>query len=225
MKDEDDKKKKRSPGRPSDKQSANTEELLWVAIRAFAKKGFGGVSLNALAKEAGVADSLLHYHFGNKKELWKKSLTFVGHKIQEELDTTAPLIADLDGIQQLKVFNRQIVYISARYPEFQQIVVQEVFSKSERSKWLIEELLVPIYAHHERLRRQEQEKGTIKNVPPANLISFMFGAITTFFARSFQMEAQFGVDSFDEEQVEHHAQMINDLIFNGLMNITETENS
>ncbi len=214
----EDKKNKRSPGRPSDKQGTNIEELLWVAIRAFAKKGFGGVSLNSLAKEAGVADSLLHYHFGNKKELWKRALEFVGKKIQMELDNTAPLIADLDGLQQMKVFNRQIVYISARYPEFQQIVVQEVFSKSERSKWLIEELLTPIYSHHERLRTQEQEKGTIKSIPSANLVSFMFGAITTFFARSYQMEAQFGIDPFDKDEVEQHAQIMNDLIFNGLLN-------
>lgn len=216
-----DKKNKRSPGRPSEKQGTNNEQLLRVAIRAFAKKGFGGVSLNSLAKEAGVADSLLHYHFGNKEALWKKSLAFVGGKIQEELDNTAPLIADLDGLQQLKVFNRQIVYISARYPEFQQIVVQEVFSKSERSKWLVEELLIPIYSHHERLRRQEQEKGTIKSIPPANLVSFMFGAITMFFARSYQMETQFGVDSFDKDQVEQHAKLMNDLIFEGLVNREE----
>lgn len=218
----EEKKNKRSRGRPSKKQGTNIEELLWVSIRAFAKKGFGGVSLNSLANEAGVADSLLHYHFKNKKELWKKALEFVGKKIQEELDNTVPLIADLDGLQQMKVFNRQIVYISARYPEFQQIVVQEVFSKSERSKWLIEELLTPIYSHHERLRTQEQEKGTIKSIPSANLVSFMFGAITTFFARSYQMEAQFGIDSFDKEQVEQHAQIMNDLIFNGLINREKT---
>ena len=50
----------------------------------------------------------------------------------------------------------------------------------------------------------------------------MFGAITTFFARSYQMEAQFGIDSFDKEQVEQHAQIMNDLIFNGLVNREES---
>ena len=210
------KKGKRGSGRPSDKQNTN-EEILWTALKCFARRGYGGVTLNALAKEAGVADSLLHYHFGNKEELWKKALGFVGKKIQQELDDLSPLINGLDGIEQLKVFNRKIVFISAKYPEFQQIVVQEVFSKSARSKWLIEELLVPIYAHHEKLRRAEQKKGSIKNIPPANLVSFMFGAITTFFARSYQMEAQFGVKSFDEKEVEQHANIINDLIFNGLL--------
>ena len=210
-------KQKRTPGRPSEKQSTNLDEILTIATRCFAKNGYGGVSLSLIAKESGVADSLLHYHFGNKEEIWKKGLIYIGGKIQEELDRLAPLIKNLDGIEQLKIFNRKIVYVSASFPEFQQIVVQEVFSKSDRSKWLIEDLLTPIYAYHEQIRQQEQEKGTIKNIPPANLVSFMFGAITTFFARSYQMETQFGVNSFDEKEVEQHADIINDLILNGLM--------
>ena len=210
-------KKKRTAGRPSEKQSTNLDEILMIATKCFAKNGYGGVSISLLAKEAGIADSLLHYHFGNKEDIWKKSLSLVGHKILDELNNLAPLIKNLDGIEQLKILNRKIVYISADYPEFQQIVVQEVFSKSKRSKWLIETLLVPIYAHHEKIRKAEQKKGTIKNIPSANLVSFMFGAITTFFARSYQMETQFGVNSFDKKQVEHHADLINDLILNGLL--------
>lgn len=210
-------KPKRTPGRPTEKQSANLDDILRVAMKCFAKNGYGGVSLSSLAKEAGVADSLLHYHFKTKENIWKRALQLVGGEIHKELKNLVPLIKDLDGVQQLKILNRQIVYISARNPEFQQIVVQEVFSKSERSKWLVEELLVPIYSFHEALRREEQAKGTIKNVPPANLVSFMFGAITTFFARTYQMETQFGVNSYDEAEVEQHADIINDLIFNGLL--------
>ena len=208
---------KRSPGRPTEKQSANLDDILRVAMKCFAKKGYGGVSLTSLAKEAGVADSLLHYHFKSKENIWKRALKLVGGEIYKGLKDLVPLIKELDGVQQLKILNRQIVYISARNPEFQQIIVQEMFSKSERSKWLVEELLIPIYSFHESIRKQEQEKGSIKNIPPANLVSFMFGAITTFFARTYQMETQFGVDSYDEKEVEQHADLINDLIFNGLL--------
>lgn len=214
---------KRGPGRPTEKQSANLDEILRVAMKCFAKNGYGGVSLSSLAKEAGVADSLLHYHFKSKENIWKRALKLVGGEIYKELKNLVPLIKELDGIQRLKILNRQIVYISARNPEFQQIIVQEVFSKTERSKWLVEELLIPIYSFHESVRREEQEKGTIKNIPPANLVSFMFGAITTFFARTYQMETQFGVDSYDEKEVEQHADLINDLIFNGLLIREDTD--
>lgn len=213
----DEKTKKRKPGRPSEKQGVDLDFILRTALKSFAKNGFRGVSLNSLAKEVGVADSNLHYHFGSKEELWKSALNLVGGEIVKELDNLSRLIKDLDGIQQMKLFNKQIVYVSARYPEFQQIVVQEVFSKSDRSKWLIENLLGSIYKYMDSVRIEEQKKGRIKEIPSANMTSFVIGSITTLFSRSYQMETLYGVDAFDEKEVERHADIINDLLFEGML--------
>ena len=148
-------------------------------------------------------------------------MTLVGAEITKELNNLAVVIKDLDGIEQMKLFNRKLVYISARYPEFQQIVVQEMFAKTERSRWLIEELLGPIYAYFDGLRKQEQAAGRIKDLPDANLTSFMIGSITTLFSRSYQMETQFGVNPFEEKEIERHADIINDLLFNGMLKQSE----
>lgn len=208
---------KRTPGRPTEKLSANTDDILRIALKSFAKEGFGGLTLNSLAKKTDVAASLLHYHFGSKEELWKKALSLVGEEIYKELEDLFKLIGDLDGLQQLQLFNKKIVFISAKYPEFQQIVVQEVFSESKRSEWLIEELLLPIYGFMKNILKEEKERGRIKDIPDANLTSFMIGSITTLFSRSFQMKKMYGIDAFNKEEVERHAAFINDLIFNGLI--------
>jgi len=213
----DEKPNKRKPGRPSEKQGVNLDGILRTALKSFAKNGFRGVSLNSLAKEVGVADSNLHYHFGSKEELWKSALNLVGGEIIKELDNLSRLIKDLDGIQQMKLFNKQIVYVSARYPEFQQIVVQEVFSKSDRSKWLIENLLGRIYHYMDTVRIEEQKKGRIKEIPSPNMTSFVIGSITTLFSRSYQMETLYNLNPFDEKEVERHADIINDLLFNGML--------
>ncbi len=210
------KKNKRTPGRPKEQHGANTDEILRIALRCFAKKGYGGLTMNALAQETGVTDSLLHYHFGNKEEIWKKALSLVGGEIYKELEDLFKLIEELDGLQKLRLFNKKIVFVSAKHPEFQQIIVQEVFSESERSEWLIKELLRPIYSFMGQVIETEKEKGTIKNIPEANLTSFIIGSITTLFSRSFQMKKLYGIDSFDEEEVERHATVINELIFHGL---------
>ena len=210
-------KNKKNPGRRPEKESVNPDEILRIALKRFARQGYGGLTLNGLAKETGVTDSLLHYHFGGKQELWKKALQKVGKKIADELEELLRLVDDLDGLQKLKLFNKKVVYISARYPEFQQIVVQEVFSESPRSEWLIEELLQPIYTFMVDIIEAEIEKGTIKDIPKANLTSFIIGSITTLFSRSFQMKKLYGVDAFDEKVVEEHATIINDLIFEGML--------
>ena len=59
------------------------EHILKIALEAFAEFGFEGVSVSTIAKRAGVHDSLLHYHFGSKKDIWKKSITQVAIKYDE----------------------------------------------------------------------------------------------------------------------------------------------
>ena len=211
------KKEQRKAGRPKKNKDLNTNNILRIALKNFAKKGYGGVTISKIAKETGVADSLLHYHFKSKDGLWKKSMQLIGKEIHRELNDLFNLIDDLDGLEKLRLYNKKIVHVSAKYPEFQQVVVQEVFSDNPRSAWLIDELLQPIFAPMQTIIEAETAKGRIKDIPPANLTSFVIGSITTLFTRSFQMKKMHGIDSLDEKQIDLHVTLINDLIFNGLV--------
>ncbi|MEE9374004.1 MAG: TetR/AcrR family transcriptional regulator [Saprospiraceae bacterium] len=210
-------KKKRTVGRPKEKNSIETQEVLVEALKSFAQLGYGGVSLSSLAKKTGVADSLLHYHFGTKEELWKKSMMQAGSQIIDSLEDIFNVLDNVNGLEKLRIYIKKIVLFSASHPEFQQVVVQEVFSDSSRSNWLIEEILKPIFSFMEVIIKEEQAKGTIKSIPPANLFSFIIGAIITFFARSYQMKKLYDVDCFEEEQVQNQAKIVTDLILNGLI--------
>ncbi len=46
------------------------EQILNVAERLFAEKGFSGTSLRNVIREAGVNIAAVHYHFGSKEELF-----------------------------------------------------------------------------------------------------------------------------------------------------------
>lgn len=210
------KNEKRKAGRPKKKQSLDTDEILKLALKRFAAKGYGGVSLHAIAKEKGIATSLLTHHFKTKEQLWQRSMMLVGGEIYGELQNLFKMIDDYGGMEKLRIFNKKIVHFSARRPEFQQCIVQEVFSGSTRSDWLIDELLRPIFGFMEGIIKEEQAKGNIKKVPQANLSSFIIGSITTLFSRSYQMQKVYDIDPYDQEQIDQHVEVINDLIFNGL---------
>ncbi|MEM8908725.1 MAG: TetR/AcrR family transcriptional regulator [Bacteroidota bacterium] len=216
-------KKKRLPGRPAEKQGTNLDEILSTVTRCFAKNGYGGVSISLLAKEAGIADSLLHYHFGNKEAIWKKAVAHTGNKIIAEMEQLIPLIKHLDGIEQLKILNKKLLYYSASYPEFQQIVIQEVFSKSARSKWLIDNALDSVFTYYDEIIVQEQQNGQLKNIPLPNVYSFIIGALVTLYSRSYLIEERYGINPFDPEQQEIHANAMNDLIFNGLLKVASDD--
>ncbi len=51
---------------------AARDDILDAAEHLFAAKGFDGVSTATIAKEAGVSQSQIHYHFDTKKKLWDK---------------------------------------------------------------------------------------------------------------------------------------------------------
>jgi len=51
---------------------AARDDILDAAERLFAARGFDGISTAAIAKEAGVSQSQIHYHFDTKQKLWDK---------------------------------------------------------------------------------------------------------------------------------------------------------
>ena len=66
------------------------EQLLKVARRVFGRSGFHSVSMDSVAKEAGVTKPILYDHFDSKKELYlallEDDLAALKDKVQTALD-------------------------------------------------------------------------------------------------------------------------------------------
>ncbi len=50
------------------------QELIKIAARHFAKRGYEGISLDEIAKEAGITKPAIYYHFKNKAQLYQAVL-------------------------------------------------------------------------------------------------------------------------------------------------------
>ena len=44
--------------------------IIKAAEQIFVERGFAATPMSAIAKSAGVTKSLIHHHFGSKKDLW-----------------------------------------------------------------------------------------------------------------------------------------------------------
>jgi AcrR family transcriptional regulator len=62
-------RRRRAPGRPRAAAADQRERLLDAAIQCFTRDGIAAASLRSIALEAGVTPALVHYYFGNKKQL------------------------------------------------------------------------------------------------------------------------------------------------------------
>ena len=57
---------------PADGGSARSDAILDAAEQVFAGSGYDGAALREIARRAGVAQGLIHYHFDNKARLFEK---------------------------------------------------------------------------------------------------------------------------------------------------------
>lgn len=66
----------RHPGRSRGKKTGadNREQLMDIALMLFTCQGIARVSLNAIAKEAGVTPAMLHYYFTPREALFDRLL-------------------------------------------------------------------------------------------------------------------------------------------------------
>lgn len=68
------------------KDELNTrEKILHIAHGLFAEKGFNGVSVREIAKEADVNIAAINYHFGNKETLYGETIRSSSSKVGEDI--------------------------------------------------------------------------------------------------------------------------------------------
>lgn len=206
---------KRKRGRPSQRKEVNQLELLHISMKVFADKGFAGTSMTAIARAARVNDSLLHYHFGNKEQLWKRGIEALTQELIDEFAEFRKLHKDLEGIALMKVLVRQFVLFNARYPEYYRLLSQEMAMWSNRSTWLAEEIIPLLQSLYEKTIESEQLAGRIKPLPIANMIIITFGAVNAAFHQAVQMRQQFEIEVFEPEEVDKHTDAVIETLFHG----------
>ena len=69
----------RRRGRPPKGEAGDTKaELLAAALRLFARHGYAGTSIRAIAREVGLSESVLYAHFGSKRSIFEAVLARLG---------------------------------------------------------------------------------------------------------------------------------------------------
>lgn len=88
----------RRPGRPRKAEAGDTKEaLLRAAVRLFARHGFAGTSIRALAREVGLSESVLYAHFENKQAVFDAALARYGPQASPgALNEVDPALAETD---------------------------------------------------------------------------------------------------------------------------------
>ena len=97
------------------------EDILKIASKEFAKYGFGGVSMDTIAKKAGITKAAIYYHFKNKASLFEEVVMPKVKKLIEEICS----FENKDPREELKHYINSYAKIFSKYPCFAAILAHE----------------------------------------------------------------------------------------------------
>jgi TetR/AcrR family transcriptional regulator len=195
---------KRAPGRPSgDPEIRN--RLLTIALREFSAHGFRGVSVTAIAKEAGATAAMIHYYFDNKQGLYEAVLQHALGPILSRLQAAND--DPPEGVDLLPRFIHGYMHLLAENPEVPSLIVRDVLSPGGRMR----DTFVQGFARRgERglrdLVRRAQQLGTVRSDidPDLAALSLLSMAVFPFVGRP--VAGQVLEYSLDPERIDELAE-------------------
>jgi len=109
------------------------ERILKAAQEAFAKKGFNGVSMEEIAKAAGVKKALIYYYFPSKENLFEEVWTRTIDEIEESLFKEVE--NEKSYMRKLKKFLRSYIDFVTNKTVLMELIEKEGSSIVEEEKW------------------------------------------------------------------------------------------
>lgn len=183
--------------------------LLQAATAEFAAHGYRGTSLRDIAKLANTNVAAVKYHYESKEKLWQAVVARLYQSLgdavlsdekQSKANTTRELIRNS---------TRDYIIFSARNPELYRITVLEVIDGSERLEWLARHHLREFMERTMAWASIAQQNDVFpREIAPLNLVYVMMGATQTLFMMAPQVKRSFGIDVFDDHQIEQQVDAI-----------------
>jgi TetR/AcrR family transcriptional regulator len=196
---------------------ATRESLLTAAARLFAARGFDGVTVAEVARQAGANKALISYHFGGKLQLYR---TIVREMFAELLRRVEPLRTDARPPDQVL---REFIAIvgetaDSRRPHLSGMMLREVIAGGPH---LDQEILVypiRVFAVVREIIERGVRERVFRPVDPVLTHLSLVGSLVFFFAtadfrRRMTTEAPIAIDAARPNRYIRHLQ---DLIARGL---------
>jgi AcrR family transcriptional regulator len=188
---------------PAKSDEDSKARIIDAARRSFASVGFEGASTRQIASEAGVAQSLLLYHFGSKDRLWRAVMEAMFDGLDRRMLAAAAAAAARGGghAERLMAPVEAFVELCAENADIHRIMTLEGRQETDRLRWLVEHRLRAGYRQFVALIRQGQAAGVVRSGDPT-LLYYSFIAIA---GTAFSLAPEIRLVSGDREAVDKAA--------------------
>ncbi len=182
------------------------EEILDVATRLFAERGYDGTSMNDVAERVGMRKASLFYHFATKDALYEAVLDRLVASLQTALE--AIYVSSGTYEDRLDAVTDTVVTLLSSHPYAARLLLREAMDWGPviRGK-LLERILLVLEAGAAWLRAG-QEQGAFVEGDPKQLVLSSIGLHFLPFALGQLVEKYMGTGVFDEAFVSARAKAL-----------------
>ena len=200
-------------GRPKDREltQRRQEEILDVAARVFAERGFPGTDVQEVADELEVGKGTVYRYFPTKRKLFLAAVDRAMRRLREEVDASAAEAGDpLERIA--RAVRAYLAFFDAN-PAYVELLIQERAEFKDRKK--------PTYFEHREVNektwqevlRELAAKHRVRDVPVQRITEVVGDLLYgTIFTNHFAGRRK----SFEQQ-----AQNILDIVFHGILTAKE----
>lgn len=190
-------------------------KLLKAAITIFGNQGYSGGSVRQIAELANTNIGAIKYHYSSKENLWQSVVTHLFEKMGEYILKDVEKWPEMSPRDRVVNSTRNYIYFCAEYPELNRIILSETIQNGPRMHWLAE--------NHVRLFIErsvawmaiaQQDDVYPKGISVLNLVFVATSAAQNLFLMAPFVEHAFGIDVFQEDQIEKHVEAVVTLLLN-----------
>ncbi|MEH6832010.1 MAG: TetR/AcrR family transcriptional regulator [Sulfitobacter sp.] len=197
------------PKKPSRIQTRNRRLILDAALEVFSRDGYGGATLDAIAKGAGLSKPNLLYYFDGKTEIY---VTLLSQLLETWLDPLIELDEEGDPVEELLGYVRHKLDMALELPLESKLFAGEILQGAPRITAYLSDDLKPLFDRKCEVIQTWIDAGRIAPVDPAHLIFSIWSTTQQYADFGAQMSVLLSAEDPTKRAHAHLEQMFRSLL-------------
>ncbi len=191
------------------------QDILAAAKRLFAQRGFGGVSLDHVAKAVGASKQNLLYYFPSKEALYRRVLHGVLDVWLSYMDALSQRPDDPE--QALREYIAGKLRFSREHPDDSRVYANEVISGAPIFAAEIAERVIPALQADVAIFNRWAERGLCRQVDGRHLMVLLWASTQVYADWSSQISLVLGKNELEESDFAAAEGLIVDMVLRTVM--------
>jgi TetR/AcrR family transcriptional regulator len=193
-------------------RQANEIRILAAAEKVFARAGFGGATMAAIATASGLPKANLHYYFGSKEVLYRAVLARI---LSDWLAPAQGITADADPRAALEQYIRVKMALSAQRPDGSKVFANEMLHGAPIVKTILTTELRPLVVEKAAVIQGWIDAGRMAPVDATHLFFTIWAATQTYADFDVQVSAVLGRPSLTAKEHSRATEHVVSLLLRG----------